>query len=43
MLVGDRGMITSARIDALRKLNNPDGPTDFNLITALRATAGLSR
>ena len=30
VLVGDRGMITSARIDALRKLNdNPDTATDF--------------
>jgi hypothetical protein len=40
VLVGDRGMITSARIDALRKLNdNPDTPTDFGWITALRAPA----
>ena len=39
-LVGDRGMITSARIDALRKLNdNPDTATDFGWITALRAPA----
>ena len=40
VLVGDRGMITTARIDALRKLNNnPEGPTDFDWITALRAPA----
>ena len=40
VLVGDRGMITSARIDALRKLNdNPDTATDFGWITALRAPA----
>ena len=40
MLVGDRGMITSARIDALRKLNdNPDTATDYGWITALRAPA----
>ena len=33
-------MITSARIDALRKLNdNPDTATDFGWITALRAPA----
>ena len=33
-------MITSARIDALRELNNnPDTPTDFDSITALRAPA----
>ena len=38
VLVGDRGMITSARIDALRELNNdPDTTTDFGWITALRA------
>jgi hypothetical protein len=38
VLVGDRGMITSARIDALRKLNeSPDTATDFGWITALRA------
>ena len=38
MLVGDRGMITSARIAALRKLNDdPDTATDFGWITALRA------
>jgi Transposase DDE domain len=38
VLVGDRGMITSARIDALRKLNdNPDTATAFGWITALRA------
>ena len=40
VLVGDRGMITSARIDALRKINdNPDTATDFGWITALRAPA----
>jgi len=40
VLVGDRGMITSARIDELRKLNdNPDTATDFGWITALRAPA----
>jgi hypothetical protein len=40
VLVGDRGMITSARIDALRKLNDhPDSATDFGWITALRAPA----
>jgi hypothetical protein len=38
VLVGDRGMITSARIDALRKINdNPDTATAFGWITALRA------
>jgi hypothetical protein len=35
VLVGDRGMITTARIQALRELN--DGGTDFGWITALRA------
>jgi hypothetical protein len=40
VLVGDRGMITSARIDALRELNdNPKTATDFGWITALRAPA----
>ena len=39
VLVGDRGMITTARIDALRELNNLDIPTDFDWITALRAPA----
>jgi hypothetical protein len=40
VLVGDRGMITSARIDALQKLNdNPDTATDYGWITALRAPA----
>ena len=40
VLVGDRGMITTARIDKLRELNNnPDTPTDFDWITALRAPA----
>lgn len=38
VLVGDRGMITSARIDALRELNDdPATTTDFGWITALRA------
>jgi hypothetical protein len=38
VLVGDRGMITTARIRALRKLNDdPDTATDFGWITALRA------
>ena len=38
VLVGDRGMITSARIDAIRELNdNPDTATDFGWISALRA------
>jgi DDE family transposase len=38
VLVGDRGMITSARIAAIRKLNDdPDTTTDFEWITALRA------
>jgi hypothetical protein len=38
VLVGDRGMITSARIDALRELNNdPDTATNFGWISALRA------
>ena len=35
VLVGDRGMITAARITALRELN--DSGTDFGWITALRA------
>ena len=40
VLVGDRGMITTARIAALRKLNDdPDTATDFGWITALRAPA----
>jgi DDE family transposase len=40
VLVGDRGMITAARIDTLRELNNnPKTPTDFDWITALRAPA----
>jgi hypothetical protein len=40
VLVGDRGMITSARIDKLRELNNnPETATDFDWITALRAPA----
>jgi hypothetical protein len=37
VLVGDRGMITSARIEALRELNETG--TDFGWITALRAPA----
>jgi hypothetical protein len=37
VLVGDRGMITSARIAALRELN--DAATGFDWITALRAPA----
>ncbi|MBV8401780.1 MAG: IS1634 family transposase [Acetobacteraceae bacterium] len=37
VLVGDRGMITTARIDALRELN--DTGTGFGWITALRAPA----
>jgi transposase len=38
VLVGDRGMITSARIGMLRELNDDaDTPTDFGWITALRA------
>src|ERR1700739_3295295 len=37
VLVGDRGMITSARIAALRELN--DSGTGFGWITALRAPA----
>jgi hypothetical protein len=40
VLVGDRGMITSARITMLRELNDAaDTPTDFGWITALRAPA----
>ena len=38
VLVGDRGMITSARINALRELNDdPDTTIDYRWITALRA------
>jgi hypothetical protein len=37
VLVGDRGMITSARIDAVRELN--DAGAAFGWITALRAPA----
>ena len=38
VLVGDRGMITSARVAALRELtDDPDTATDFGWITALRA------
>jgi hypothetical protein len=40
VLVGDRGMITSARITMLCELNDdPDTATDFGWITALRAPA----
>ena len=40
VLVGDRGMITAARIDTIRELNdNPDTAADFDWITALRAPA----
>ena len=40
VLVGDRGMITNARIDALREANNdPASGDQFAWITALRAPA----
>ena len=40
VLVGDRGMITTARITMLRELNDDaDTATDFGWITALRAPA----
>jgi hypothetical protein len=40
VLVGDRGMITKARIDALRQRNDdPDTDDAFGWITALRAPA----
>src|SRR6266508_1823080 len=40
VLVGDRGMITKARIDALKELNDdPVTPENFAWITALRAPA----
>jgi hypothetical protein len=40
VMVGDRGMITSARIDALKQLNDvPGADDDFGWITALRAPA----
>jgi hypothetical protein len=40
ILVGDRGMITKARIDALKDLNDDPGTPDaFAWITALRAPA----
>ena len=40
VMVGDRGMITTARIAALRELDDdPDTATDFGWITALRAPA----
>ncbi|MBO0885105.1 MAG: IS1634 family transposase, partial [Mycobacterium sp.] len=38
VMVGDRGMITTARINALRELNN-DAATGFGWITALRNPA----
>ena len=38
VLVGDRGMITTARIDALRETNTSTG-TDLGWLTALRAPA----
>jgi hypothetical protein len=37
VLVGDRGMITGARIDKLRELNDKPGSAFFDWITALRA------
>ncbi|MGH3516523.1 MAG: IS1634 family transposase [Haloechinothrix sp.] len=38
VLVGDRGMITKARVEALKELNNdPDTDTNLGWITALRA------
>jgi len=38
VLIGDRGMITKARIQALKELNDdPATPDDFGWITALRA------
>ncbi len=38
VLVGDRGMITKARVDALKELNDDDDTDDdFGWITALRA------
>jgi hypothetical protein len=40
VMLGDRGMITSARIDALKELNNDPGTgDDLGWITALRAPA----
>ena len=40
VLVGDRGMITKARIEEIAKLNaDPDTAADFGWITALRAPA----
>ncbi|MCA1672097.1 MAG: IS1634 family transposase, partial [Actinobacteria bacterium] len=40
VMVGDRGMITSARIDALRADNaDPDTDSDLGWLTALRAPA----
>jgi hypothetical protein len=40
VMVGDRGMITSARIDALRADNaDPDPDSDLGWLTALRAPA----
>jgi hypothetical protein len=37
-MVGDRGMITTARVNALRELND-DAETSFGWITALRNPA----
>lgn len=40
VLVGDRGMITTARIEAIREGNaKPGSPTDLGWLTALRAPA----
>jgi len=40
VMVGDRGMITTARIDALRASNaDPDTDSDLGWVTALRAPA----
>jgi hypothetical protein len=40
VMVGDRGMITNARITALQELNNdPTNPAGFGWVTALRAPA----
>ncbi|WP_163745445.1 IS1634 family transposase [Mycobacterium lacus] len=44
ILVGDRGMITGARIDKLRELNDtPDDAACFDWITALRAVDRQTR
>lgn len=38
VLIGDRGMITKARVEALKELNaDPDTSADYGWITALRA------